>query len=488
MKRIFLVVFSIFSIFSVDCQRVLTLWEAIELAREGSPDVQVSELLFMSRYWNYRSYKAELLPSFSLNGTVGNYNRSLVQVQDYYTGDIKYFRNNTMSNSLGLSLTQNIPFTGGTLSLNTDLYRLDQFTGKTVLYNSRPMTINYVQPLRTYNELKWLKRTAPREYEQAKRNLLESIENITMNVTTFFFESLRLQVDYDKAVLSAEDNQKLYEIAQHRYSIGSITKSDLLQMELSMHQSDLAVNDSKVAYDMAINNLCMSLGLHDIMSLELIPPGDIPDRKLDYEQVLDLALENSSLLLEHELRRLNALKQVAQAKSQRGPQVTFSANLGLSQSSDKFGMAYRDLKDQEVMSVTLSMPIFDWGMSRGRVKMAQAQERLVQTEVEQDEFRFSRDLLTKVLRFNNQREQCEISRMAMEVADERYKIAYQLFANGSITALELNIAQNEQKTTANQYVTQLGVLWSSYFEIRKLTLYDFIEERNISADFDKIIN
>ena len=119
--------------------------------------------------------------------------------------------------------------------------------------------------------------------------------------------------------------------------------------------------------------------------------------------------------------------------------------------------------------------------------MAEAQERLVLTEVEQEEIRYTKDLMVKVRRLNNQAEQCEISRRALGIAEERYNITVQQFENGSITVTDLNSAQSELKNASSQFIAQIGILWSSYFDIRKLTLYDFVSGKNLSAEFDKII-
>ena len=79
---------------------------------------------------------------------------------------------------------------------------------------------------------------------------------------------------------------------------------------------------------------------------------------------------------------------MAQAKADRGIQVELRANLGFSQTGDDLQGVYSRLKDREVVGLSLSMPIYDWGMSRGRVKMAEAEARLARTELEQEETKF----------------------------------------------------------------------------------------------------
>ena len=106
----------------------LTLQDAITEAQDQSPAAMSARLSFLQSYWQYRSYKAQFLPSLNLVANIGNYNRSLMALQDPQTGEINYVTNDNLNNRLSLSVDQNIPLTGGTVSLFTSLHRLDQFS------------------------------------------------------------------------------------------------------------------------------------------------------------------------------------------------------------------------------------------------------------------------------------------------------------------------------------------------------------------------
>ena len=82
----------------------LTLTNAIKIAQENSLDAQIARFSFMSKYWQYRSFKAELLPSVNLSGMLGNFNHSVVEARDPETGRVNQVNNNTMANYLTLSL------------------------------------------------------------------------------------------------------------------------------------------------------------------------------------------------------------------------------------------------------------------------------------------------------------------------------------------------------------------------------------------------
>lgn len=465
----------------------MTLEEAIEIAYTKSPQAQMAELTFMSRYWSFRSYKAQLLPSLNLNGELGRYNRSLVEVRDPENGRINYVANNTLNNTLSLRINQNIAFTGGVISLYTSLDRLDQFSYDTKIYNSTPLSLSYVQPLRSFNSLKWQKKTEPLQYERAKKQYLESMEAIVEQTLVYFFSVLSAQTSYRKSKENLKDTREMYDMAQKRFEINKLTKSDLLQLELSLMNAELAVSNSRVDLDVALFNFKSFLGIAGEVFFELQAPMKVPDVMVEYDFVLDKALQNSSHLISLQIDRLNAQRDVAQAKANRGIQLELNANLGLSKTDEDFASAYKRLQDREVVSLSVTMPIYDWGMSRGKVKMAEAQARLSETEQEQTEIKFQQDIKIKVMQFNNQAEQCRISARALAIAEERYDITKERFQNGGITVTDLNTAQKELDSASAQYVAQLSAFWGAYFGLRKLALYDFILKRDIGAEFDRII-
>ncbi|MFI3314858.1 MAG: TolC family protein [Rikenellaceae bacterium] len=467
----------------------MTLEQAIAVARDYSPSAQMAQLSYLSAYWVYRSYKAQFLPSLNMYSSIGSYDRSLVEVRNTDTGEISYVANNSLTNSIGISIDQNIALTGGTVSLSTDLVRLDQFDYNNQIYTTNPLSITYSQPIRGFNTLKWQKETSPREYEVSKREYLETIEQITITVTNYFFAVLSAQNNYDKAVDNYDDTKRLYEIAQKRFDISSITKSELLQLELAMINAKMSIDTYKLNLDIAKFAFSIYLGIaeEDREEIEFIAPADIPNIVLDFDKVLDRALVNSAHKISQELDLIYAEMSVASAKADRGMQINFGLNLGLSQSASDFYSAYTSLKDREIVGLSFSMPIYDWGMSRGKVKMAEVEEQLVITQIEQAELEFVQDIRVKVMQFNSQIDQCINSVRARDIANERYLITTKRFETGAVTVTELNTALEEKDSANASYITQLSTFWNAYFEIQKLSLFDYIKNKDISTEFDKLI-
>lgn len=464
----------------------LTLGNAIAIAQENSYDIQLAKLSFMSKYWIYRSFLADQLPSINLNGELGSFDHSLVAVRNYDNGQIAYVNNNSLSNMLMLSVDQKIAATGGTVSLQSYLYSLNQFTYDETTFNTQPLRISYTQPLRSFNALKWNKKTIPLDYQIAQKNYLSAMQQVTIQVTTLFFSVLAAQSEYKQSVETVKDRELLFDMAKKRLDLGTTTKSEVLQLELSLLNARVSANNNKLTLDDRKYQFFSYLRVTDYEKAELIPPYTVPDIFLSMDEVLRKAIENSSHTLEQKQMMLEAEKGLAQAKAGRGIQLTLHGEIGFTQSANTFANAYRRLNDNEVVGLTLSLPIFDWGVSKGKVRMAQAELELAKTKNEQTHLDYVQELKKKVMQFNVQPQQCRNALRAQEIAEERYDITKKRFETGSVSVTELNTAQQELESAKMQYISLLQTFWTDYYTLQKSTLYDWINHSDIRVDFDKL--
>lgn len=467
-------------------QSQLSLTDVIKIAQDRSYNAQLAKYSFLSSYWTFRSFKAQLLPSMNLSASLMNFNRSFVETRNYNDGKIAYVENNSLSNYVTLSVDQNILATGGTVSLQSYLYRLDQFNYNLKTYNSQPIRISYTQPLRAYNEMKWEKKTVPIEYSIAQKQYLESMQDITIETTTLFFSLLAAQSNYNQSIKNYADRQVLYDMAKKRFELGTITKSEILQMELSLLNEQVAVNNKKLQLHNQLFRLFSYLRIKDYDGVELIPPYTVPDLLINVQDVLQKALDNTSYSPTQQLTVLRSKKNLAQVKATNGLQVQLSSEIGFTQTANDFASAYSQLKDNEIIGLSVSLPIFDWGLNKGKIKMAEAQMEISKTKVEQAQIELYQSVNRKVMEFNSQAVQCKNSLKAQDISTERYEITKRQFSAGSISVTDLNTAQSEMENAKIQYLDQLQTFWTDYYELQKVTLYDWIIKSDITVDFDKL--
>ena len=474
---------------SLPAQNEMNLAEAIHTARNQSVEALEARQAFISTYWAYRSYKASRLPSLTLYGDIMNFDRSLTLLQNPEDGALKYVSSNNLQNGVGLQMDQNITFTGGTLSVFSDLSRIDQFGGnKSLTWYSRPVTVSYYQPLFTYNQFKWDRKIEPKEYERGKRNYLERMEAITINVVYAYYNLFLAKMNNTISKSNFENSGNMLKIAKERLQLGNVTKADYLQLELRMLNDSISINETEVQVREAQMILNSFLGYDE--SFEVVPTMNdiLPDIRMSYDLVMEKSMENSSFNLNNELSLLNAESAVAHAKASRGFSFALNARFGMSQTGPEFPQAYKNLLDQETVGITFSIPIFDWGLGKGKVQKAKAAQEVVKAQVQQSENDYRRQMFTAVSQFNNQRQQCLVSRRAMNVASERYQLTMHRFREGNATVTDLNMAQTENDSALRQYISDVSNFWTYYYTLRRLTLYDFISGKDLEVDIYEMIN
>ena len=463
-------------------ERDITLDEAIALARVQSVDAAVALNELKTAYWEYRTFRANQLPEVTFTGTIPDYGKSYNSYQNS-DGSYTFVHNSTLGMSGQLSVTQNIWLTGGTLSLNSSLDYLRQLgSGGTRQFMSVPVSLQLTQPIFGVNTIKWDRRIEPVRYAEAKAAFITATEEVTMSTITYFFNLLLAKESLATARQNKENADRLYEVAKAKRKMGQISENDLLQLKLNKLNASSSLIQSEQACEQQMFALRNYLGFAGDVELAVVVPEACPEVEVTYGRVLEMASRNNPFRYEVVCSLLEAERQVKEAKAGRGFRADVRASVGFTGSDRTLRNTYRDLRERESVSLGISIPIFDWGKGRGDVEIARSQERVARMRVEQDKLDFEQSVLTAVRQFQEQTRLNEIARLADTISQQRYKTAYETFVLGQISVLDLNAAQTERDDAKRSTISQLYASWRNYYSLRKLTLYDFVEEKNIGYE------
>jgi len=259
--------------FVVGQSRIITLDNAIKLAQKESPDYKSLLNRNQASYWRFRNYQASFLPQLQLDATIPDYSNFIRRIISDSGQDIFVTTNQSRIDGR-LSLTQNLPLTGGSFSISSQLERIqvlgdNQSTGYSVV----PFSINYFQNSLFYNEFKWDKKIEPLIYEEAKREFIENMEQISLNTCRRYFGLLKAQIQLKIAQNNLSNQDTLFQIAKGRFKMGKIAENDLLQMELTLLNSKNSVTTQLIALKQTSQNLSRYLNL-STEDLELNIPKD----------------------------------------------------------------------------------------------------------------------------------------------------------------------------------------------------------------------
>lgn len=464
----------------------LSLYEAMLRARVNSVDAEVALNQLKSAYWEYRSYKAELLPELSFSATLPSYHK---QYSPYMNdnGSYSFVANNYLQLDGTLSLTQNIWLTGGQLSVNSslDFYRqLGQ--GPFNRFMSLPVALTLSQPIFGVNNIKWDRKIEPVRYEEAKARFLSATENVALQAIQFYFAFLLAKENLEIASQNLASAEKLYEVALEKRDMGRISKNDLLQMELNLLDSKTELTDCESNYKNSMFQLITFLDYDENTVLQAEIPSEVPFVEINYADALERAEKNNSFSKNMMRLRLQADYEVAKAKGAQR-EISLFAQIGYTGTDHFFSGSYQNLKSNQVVEIGFNIPLVDWGRRKGMVKVAESNRKLVESQVRQETMNFRQNLFILVERYGNQLQQLQIASRADEIAQRRYETNEQTFLIGKISTLDLNDSRVKKDEARRNYVNELYLFWYYYYQLRSITLWDFQLDSPIDSDIESLL-
>lgn len=455
----------------------MTITDIIDRSQSQSPDFKIAETRRENRYWQYRNFRSNYNPQVRLisNNAGALYNNSFSPILQP-DGSIKYLQVNQLNPGINFALQQPVQWTGGTVSVNSIYNYFNNYVDNTSQWNGSTFNIRLSQPIFSYNQYKWDKRIQPIRYEESKRDYAESMEAIARDAVDNFFNVLQAQVDQQIALYNLANNDTIYKIEQGRYNIGTTSLDKLLQVELQLLRSRQEVAQAQLNLQTSSLELRTYIGLRTGESFDLKLPDEIPIIIVNEDDALKYARETRSAYIAFERRKAEAESIVAQAKSQRY-NVNLTGGFGLNSVGANLGDLYQNPARQQFVNFTFNIPLLDWGRRRSMMQSAYANKRLTDYLITQDEVTFEQTILTQVRQFEMLKLQIEITKKADEVAFERYNVAQNRYLIGKIDITNLNIALKEKDDAKRSYIVALKSFWTAYFELRRLTLYDFARQK-----------
>lgn len=456
----------------------LSLQQVVEMAKEKSIASKQAATIKETKYWEWRVFRSNYQPQLLLTGILPAYTKSFSEVTQP-DGTILFQPIHNNNSSLNLSFSQSIAATGGTVFGTTQLQRFDDFDRNSKLYNTVPFGVGYSQPLFQFNHLRWDNKIEPLKYNESKQAFVESMEQIAINATSYFFDLLLAQVNYKIAATNLENTKNILRIANEKFDIGKISKNEILQLQLEQLKAQKAVGVAKRDMEISLLNIRAYTGLQNTENIALALPDSIIDMKVSSDKVLSEAYANRSDAIAFVRRIAEAQRDVAKAKGDNGLNATLTATLGYAQTAQTISKAYRSPQDQQLLQLAFDIPIMDWGRSKSRTKTAEANLKFAEYSVEQDKQNFTQEIITQVTLFDMMKGQVELTAQADNIATEKYDIAQQRYVLGNLSITDLSIAFQEKDQAKRDYISALRDFWGAYYQLRYLSLYDFEKKEKI---------
>lgn len=457
----------------------LELKDVVSLAIEQSSAVKYAQNRNENYYWRWKNYKTKYRPQLVISGNLPDFTKSTVGVTQP-DGSLEFKQVTNLATSARLSLNQSIPFTGTYVYASTSAYRFQDYNKDIVSFSGSPFSVGFTQPIFSINWMKWQEKTEPLIYDEAQKDFVESIEEISLNTVYRFFRYLMVQTNYKLAESNLKNSNNNLKIAQTKKDLGTISENNFARNELAVLNAQKSLNQASMDLKNADFELKSYVGIPQDQQIELEMPLNITLFDIDKEKALEESKLNRKEGSEYKRRLIVADRDLLNAKRSTGLSATLQGSYGLSNSAETMAGVYDQPERQQTLKLALSIPILDWGQSASAVKLAESQRDLVIYDVEKDREDFERSVVVQVEQFSLMKDQLTTAKEADKVSENGYQIALKQFQNGEISITDLNISLSERENAKRDYIRSLQTYWEAYYKLRILTLYDFEQNQRIS--------
>ncbi|MBX3175033.1 MAG: TolC family protein [Gemmatimonadaceae bacterium] len=452
----------------------LTLADAIARAQAQGPTALAAKATRDAARHRDWAFTASWLPQAALNGNVPTFNRSIIPVLQP-DGSTLYRAQEQNEGSLNVAITQRLPFTGGDLFLNSGLSRLDVVGNtSTRTWSSTPMLVGIRQDIFRPNRARWDAREQSLRADVAERAYAEALEDVAIQIANAFFDAYTARLGYENAVSNAAVNDTLYTLNQGRFEVGRIGENDLLQSELALLRSQVALDGARLERDRTLASLRLALALPVGAELEIIVPTEVPVVNADTTAAVSMALRHRAQMVELELQETQADRRISEARYGTGIGGTISASMGLNQTAGALDGAYRDLREAQRFTLGISMPLVNWGSRSANIQAARLDSDRVDHLGRQTREQTSQEAHFAALGLAQARRQLAIAAKADTVGAKRFEVAKNRYVIGRIGIDNLYVAQSEKDGALNQYLNSLRGYWVAYYRLRRVTMFDFV--------------
>ena len=463
----------------------LDLKQTIELANDSSLSAFRYQNMYLSGYWEYRSYKAARLPSLTLNLNPAQYYRYITQRYDSNTDMDVYRELQMFSAGAGLTIQQNFDLTGGTFYIESDLDYMRNFgDNKSTQFSSVPFRVGYSQSLLGYNPFRWDRKIEPLKFEKVKKEFIYNTELVSEEAVSYFFNLAMAQADYQLAKDNVESTDTLYNIGMQRHKIAAISRADLLTLQLDKVNAQNTLENAQIALKRAMFALVSFLNMDKDTQIEIELPGRPSAMEIPIDAALTMAKENNPNFLTQRQNVLVAEQTVDKARVESRFNASLNASIGFNQVADRFKDVYRRPLEQDLVSISVSVPLIDWGVRKGKYNMAKNSLNVAKITARQEEQSLEEEVTMTVGDFNIQQRLIQSAEEALDLAIMAYEQTRQRFIIGKADVNSLTLSLNRQQEAQKNYISALQNYWLNYYKIRKLTLFDFERGLSLSDTFD----
>jgi len=292
---------------------------------------------------------------------------------------------------------------------------------------------------------------AARTAEQAAQLSYQDIlDVVTLTVGDAYLQIIEADSRIKAQEAQVQNARALYDRAADQVQAGTAPRIDATRTEVQLHTEEYNLTTARKNFAVAKLALGRAIGLPLGQEFELadtLPYSDITPMSVD--DALQIAFKSRNDLRSALDSQKSAAQTLSAAKGERYPTVAVNGSYG--DVGPTFGNSHGDFTFQAGIKV----PLFTGGRIKGDITQAEAELRQKKAEAENIRGQIDQDIRTALLNLNAAKEQVEVAKQNVQLANESLARSKDRFTSGITDSVEVVQAEQALASANDQYITSL---------------------------------
>lgn len=475
---------TLFISFESQGQIIMSLDSALATAIKNSPNIQQAQLNLLISQELLNAKNASLKSNFNLQLNPFYYSHGR-----RFDETIGVWRTTQVIQSAGtFNIDQPIKWTDGNLRL-TNRFLYQDFENEGTPQNtafSNSLTLRLDQPIFTYNRTKLELQELELDLENSVLSYALQRLNIERFVTQNYYLVYEIALGLQIAKDELDNTQTNYDITKNKVDAGLVALEELYQAELNLSTAKSNYYNQQVQLDNEKDNFKQLIGLNVFNEIEILADIEVDPVPIDVTAAIEHGLEQRLELRQREIGVTNSQFELIRTKSFNEFYGNISATFGLIGDNEDITQIYNPATDNQEVSLTFTIPIFDWGERKSRIKASEAQIQSQELDFTQERVDIIVNIRAVYRNLQNLLNQIEIAKQGVKNAQLTYEVNVERYKNGDLTGMDLNLYQtqlSEQKLGLTQALIDYKL---ELLNMKIQSLWDF--ETDMSYFPEEIIN
>jgi outer membrane protein len=456
----------------VMAQTGMTLENALSVAETNSPSIRKTMLSLVRSEENLNAQRAALKSSFSLAINPFSYSHN----REFNDLISRWNTRETMESFGSFNIIQPIVATDAKLSLTNRLSWKDSYSeyndSRTTGFSNN-LYLSLDQPIFTYNRTKMQLKQLELNLENTQLSYAIQRLSLERQVAQAFYYVYQQQQSLDIARKAYQNMIQSHGIIKVKADAGVAANAELFQAELNLANTKSDYENKIVSLENAKDDFKILIGMSLYDDLIVLPDIDVDTIRIDVAFAIEQGLQNRLELRQREISIENSQFDLIQTNALNEFKGSVGLSVGLFGDSEKFLNMYENPTDNQNLNISLTVPLWDWGEKKARLKATRASMETQEILFEEEEDNIVLGIRKIYRNLLNLKNQIEIARQSVTNAQLTYEINLERYSNGDLTGMDLNIYQNQLSEREIAYTNSLISYKLELMNLKIQTLYDF---------------